>query len=111
MMQFESFGVRVAKMLMTDTPIELYIQRSDFLEYCDGVKESEAPAVVRFMDHTGRLVRSNASENAAYYEEIYPTKFGNMHEFYRVNGGSNTPEFLVVYFKKETYSLVLYPKG
>lgn len=110
-MQSESFGVRVAKILMKDTPIELHIPRSDFLEYCDGVKESEAPAVVRFMDHTGRFVRKDVSDTAAYYEEIYQTGFGNMHEFYRVKGGGNVPDFLVVYFQKETYSLVLYPKG
>lgn len=108
-MQFESFGVIVAKNMMDDTPIELLIPYLDFLEYFEKVRISERPAIVRFMDHNGRFVRANVADTAAYCEEIFPTNFGNMHVFYKTRGGTANPNFLIVYFRDERYSLVIYP--
>lgn len=108
-MQFESFGMMVAKIMMDDKPVELLIPHLDFLEYFEKVKTEERPAVVRFMDKTGRFVRANVTETAAYYEEIFPTNFGNMHVFYKTRGGTANPDFLIMCFKDENYSLVIYP--
>lgn len=108
-MQFESFGVMVAKAMMKDKPIELLISFPDFLEYFEKVKTEGRPVVVRFMDQTGRFVHTNVAETAAYCEEIFPTNFGNMHVFYKTKGGTANPDFLIIYFKDENYSLVIYP--
>lgn len=108
-MQFESFGVMVAKIMMNDKPVELLIPRLDFLEYFENVKTEDRPTVVRFMDKTGRFVRANVAETAAYCEEIFPTDFGNMHVFYKTRGGTANPDFLIMHFRDENYSLVVYP--